>query len=83
MWAERQTPASARTGAEPRLAPPLWLQQATVARRGGRGRDTKRRGRGWPRAGHLCLAFPTHQDAECFHVEVHDLVHVPDSLEVA
>lgn len=83
MWAERQTPASARTGAEPRLAPPLWLQQATVARRGGPGRDTKRRGQGWPRAGHLCLAFPTHQDAECFHVEVHDLVHVPDSLEVA
>lgn len=83
MWAESQTPASARTGAEPRLAPPLWLQQATVARHRGRGRDTTRGGRGWPMAGHLCLAFPTHHDADCFHVEVHDLARVPGSLAVA
>lgn len=34
-------------------------------------------------AGHLCLAFPTHHDAECFHVEVHDLARVPGSLAVA
>lgn len=32
-WRARHQPL-ARTGAEPRLAPPLWLQQATVARRG-------------------------------------------------
>lgn len=53
------------------------------AAHGGRGRDTTRRGQGWPRAGHLCLGFPTHQDAECFHVQVQDLVRVPDSRAVA
>lgn len=63
---ESQAPGSARTGAESRLAPPLWLQQSTVARRRGRGQDTARKGQGWPRAGHLCLSFPTHRDAECF-----------------
>lgn len=85
VWVESQTPASCshRRRTKAGTASLAAASHGRAARRGGRGRDTTRRGQGWPRAGHLCLGFPTHQDAECFHVEVQDLVRVPDSLAVA
>lgn len=85
VWVGSQTPASCshRRRTKAGTASLAAASHGRAARRGGRGRDTTRRGQGWPRAGHLCLGFPTHRDAKCFHVEVQDLVRVPDSLAVA